>query len=135
MAPFDTARKLQKGGKETPPNPQTRVTIRRKDDSTRQASGMRAVRRDLRREGETLCDFAWRLHDYPRPLAGPWSHWRTLLSMSNLAIVLNDEGRYAEAEKLDRETLDTQRRVLGPENMARAAITRRSRPVVLTLDT
>jgi hypothetical protein len=38
-APFDTARTLQKGGRETT-NPQTRVTIRRKDDAIRQASGM-----------------------------------------------------------------------------------------------
>ena len=36
--------------------------------------------------------------------------------MNNLAIVLCDEGRYAEAEKLHRETLDIRRRVLGPEH-------------------
>ena len=33
-----------------------------------------------------------------------------------MANVLDDEGHYAEAEKLDRETLDIQRRVLGPEH-------------------
>jgi hypothetical protein len=33
-----------------------------------------------------------------------------------LANVLSYEGRYAEAEKIDRETLDIQRRVLGPEH-------------------
>jgi hypothetical protein len=36
--------------------------------------------------------------------------------MSNLATDLGDEGRYAEAEKLDRETLAIRRRVLGPEH-------------------
>jgi hypothetical protein len=36
--------------------------------------------------------------------------------MNSLAIVLDEEGRYAEAEKLDRETLDIRRRVLGPEH-------------------
>lgn len=34
----------------------------------------------------------------------------------NLALVLDQEGYYAEAEKLDRETLDIRRRVLGPEH-------------------
>ena len=36
--------------------------------------------------------------------------------MNNLANVLDDEGHYAEAEKLYRETLDIRRRVLGPEH-------------------
>ena len=36
--------------------------------------------------------------------------------MNNLAMDLMEEGHYAEAEKLDRETLDIQRRVLGPEH-------------------
>jgi non-specific serine/threonine protein kinase/serine/threonine-protein kinase len=36
--------------------------------------------------------------------------------MTNLANVLKDEGHYAEAEKLYRETLDVERRVLGPEH-------------------
>jgi hypothetical protein len=38
---------------------------------------------------------------------------RTLLA---LAWALGQEGRYAEAEKLDREVLDIERRVLGPEH-------------------
>src|ERR1035438_8552798 len=36
--------------------------------------------------------------------------------MNCLATALDDEGRYAEAEKLYRETLDIQRRVLGTEH-------------------
>ena len=36
--------------------------------------------------------------------------------MSNLAIVLDAEGRHAEAEKLEREALGIQRRVLAPEH-------------------
>jgi hypothetical protein len=36
--------------------------------------------------------------------------------MGNLASILDSEGHYAEAEKLYRETLVLQRRVLGPEN-------------------
>jgi tetratricopeptide (TPR) repeat protein len=36
--------------------------------------------------------------------------------MINLGDVLYHEGRYAEAEKLARETLDIRRRVLGPEH-------------------
>jgi tetratricopeptide (TPR) repeat protein len=42
------------------------------------------------------------------------------MSMSNLANIITQEGRYAEAEKLQRETLDIQRRVLEPENPATA---------------
>ena len=33
-----------------------------------------------------------------------------------MALVLKDEGQYAEAERLFRETNDIQRRVLGPES-------------------
>jgi non-specific serine/threonine protein kinase/serine/threonine-protein kinase len=40
----------------------------------------------------------------------------TLTSMRGLGRNLMRQARYAEAEKLDRETLDTQRRVLGPEH-------------------
>ena len=36
--------------------------------------------------------------------------------MDNLANILQYEGRYAEAERLHRETLDVQRRVLGPDH-------------------
>lgn len=41
--------------------------------------------------------------------------------MNNLAFLLSREGRYAEAEKLTRETLDLRRRVLGPEHPLTAA--------------
>jgi len=50
-----------------------------------------------------------------RRVLGP-EHPNTLISMNNLALVLNHEGHYAEAEKLYRETLDIQRRDLGPEH-------------------
>jgi non-specific serine/threonine protein kinase/serine/threonine-protein kinase len=36
--------------------------------------------------------------------------------MNSLAIVLVKEGIYAEAEKLDRDTLEIRRRILGPEH-------------------
>jgi eukaryotic-like serine/threonine-protein kinase len=36
--------------------------------------------------------------------------------MNNLAITLNDENRHSEAEKIYREALDVERRVLGPEH-------------------
>src|ERR1022692_1185463 len=36
--------------------------------------------------------------------------------MNNMAIVLNHQRRFTEAEKLHRETLDIQRRILGPEH-------------------
>jgi tetratricopeptide (TPR) repeat protein len=39
-----------------------------------------------------------------------------LASATVLAFILNEEGRYDEAENLHRETLDVQRRVLGPEH-------------------
>ena len=41
--------------------------------------------------------------------------------MTNLAIVLSREGRYSEAEKLEREELDISRRVLGAEHPQTAA--------------
>jgi tetratricopeptide (TPR) repeat protein len=36
--------------------------------------------------------------------------------MSELANTLSEEGKYTEADKLLRETLEIQRRTLGPEN-------------------
>jgi tetratricopeptide repeat protein len=36
--------------------------------------------------------------------------------MTNLASTLTQEGHYPEAERLQRGTLDIQRRVLGPEH-------------------
>jgi len=41
--------------------------------------------------------------------------------MSALASTLRGEGHFAEAEKLDRETLDIQRKVFGPEHPATLA--------------
>jgi tetratricopeptide (TPR) repeat protein len=45
------------------------------------------------------------------------------MSISNLAGILANEGRYAEAEKLCRETLDVQRRLSGPEHYTTAIST------------
>jgi serine/threonine protein kinase/Tfp pilus assembly protein PilF len=53
--------------------------------------------------------------DVRRRVLGPRNP-DTLVSMSDLAWVLQEEGHYAEAEKLYRETLTIQRRVLGPEH-------------------
>jgi hypothetical protein len=49
--------------------------------------------------------------------SGPriWTHTRWRISHDE-GRYRHDEGRYAEAEKLDRETLDIRRRVLGPEH-------------------
>ena len=38
------------------------------------------------------------------------------MSMNNLSTMLVMEGRYGDADKLERETLDIQRRVLGPNH-------------------
>jgi tetratricopeptide (TPR) repeat protein len=46
---------------------------------------------------------------------GP-SHPITLAARNNLAQIYCDEGRYAEAETLDIETLDSRKRALGPDN-------------------
>src|SRR5262249_6780772 len=40
----------------------------------------------------------------------------TLLSRHHLCVVLDDQGDFAEAEKLERDTLDMRRRILGPEH-------------------
>jgi len=40
-------------------------------------------------------------------------HPSTLVSMSNLAGVLSDQGKYAEAEKMHRSTLALREKVLG----------------------
>jgi tetratricopeptide (TPR) repeat protein len=49
-------------------------------------------------------------------LLGP-EHPYTLTSMSNLALVLDDQGRYEEAEAINRQTLAQSTRVLGPEHL------------------
>jgi tetratricopeptide (TPR) repeat protein len=41
----------------------------------------------------------------------------TLANMENLAAMLGNQGKFAEAEKLQRETFELERRVLGPENL------------------
>jgi hypothetical protein len=46
---------------------------------------------------------------------GP-EHPDTLMSMSNLAEVLNRQGKYEEAESMNRQTLARQEKVLGPEH-------------------
>jgi tetratricopeptide (TPR) repeat protein len=46
---------------------------------------------------------------------GP-EHPNTLSSIVSLALVLKQEGRYAEAEKILRQALDIDRRTLGPEH-------------------
>jgi eukaryotic-like serine/threonine-protein kinase len=43
-------------------------------------------------------------------------HPDTLYSMSNLASVYSGEGKYAQAEALDSQTLEIRRRALGPEH-------------------
>jgi tetratricopeptide (TPR) repeat protein len=43
-------------------------------------------------------------------------HPETLVSMGNLATVIADQGRYADAEKLYRQTLQIDRRILGPSD-------------------
>jgi tetratricopeptide (TPR) repeat protein len=52
-----------------------------------------------------------------RRVLGP-EHPHTLASMGDLAKCFAGQGRYAEAEKLLRETREIQRRVLGPEQIA-----------------
>ncbi len=39
-----------------------------------------------------------------------------LTAAGNLALYLFDQGKHAEAEQMQRELLDVQRRVLGPEH-------------------
>jgi len=55
--------------------------------------------------------------DIRRGILGP-EHLDTLRSMNDLSITLREEGRFAEAEKLDRNLVDVERRVLGPEHPA-----------------
>jgi tetratricopeptide (TPR) repeat protein len=42
----------------------------------------------------------------------PW----TLMSMSNLAVVLDSQGKYEEAEEMHRQTLELREKVLGKEH-------------------
>ena len=46
---------------------------------------------------------------------GP-EHPDTLTSMSNLALVLDSQGKYEEAEAMNRQTLARREKVLGPEH-------------------
>ena len=43
-------------------------------------------------------------------------HPHTLTSMSNLAIALPQQGKYDEAEKMHRQTLELREKVLGKEH-------------------
>jgi tetratricopeptide (TPR) repeat protein len=43
-------------------------------------------------------------------------HPRTLMSMSNLADVLKDQGKYEQAEEMLRQALELQETVLGQEH-------------------
>ena len=44
-------------------------------------------------------------------------HPPTLASMSNLAIVLHQQGKYEEAEKMHRQTFPLRKKVLGEEHL------------------
>jgi Flp pilus assembly protein TadD len=46
---------------------------------------------------------------------GP-EHPNTLAIMSNLALVLNSQGKYEEAEVMNRQTLALREKVIGPEH-------------------
>src|SRR5262249_11183634 len=50
-----------------------------------------------------------------RVVFGP-EHKNTLMGASNLAEILTNEKKYAEAEALQRDTLAIQRRILGPDH-------------------
>ena len=43
-------------------------------------------------------------------------HPNTLLSMGNLALVLSNQGKYQQAEEMNRRTLELRERVLGKEH-------------------
>lgn len=51
-------------------------------------------------------------------------HPSTLTSINNLAEALTDQGKYAEAEKMDRETLALRKEVLGGEHPSTVLIMR-----------
>jgi hypothetical protein len=48
-------------------------------------------------------------------MLGP-EHPDTLMTRNNLAIALNEQGKYAEAETQDRELIKLYEKVLGPEH-------------------
>ena len=52
--------------------------------------------------------------DVTTKVLGP-EHPDTLITMSNLAVVLNRQGKYKEAELMNRQTLARREKVLGPE--------------------
>ncbi|PVH71367.1 hypothetical protein DL98DRAFT_435313, partial [Cadophora sp. DSE1049] len=43
-------------------------------------------------------------------------HPDTLMSMNNLAAALTGQGKYVEAEEINRQTLELSQKVLGPEH-------------------
>ncbi|MCJ1443150.1 MAG: hypothetical protein MMC23_003648 [Stictis urceolatum] len=53
--------------------------------------------------------------DLRKEMLGP-QHLGTLISMNNLALVLNRQGKYEEAEAMHRQTLDL-KEVLGPQHL------------------
>jgi hypothetical protein len=44
-------------------------------------------------------------------------HLDTLTSISNLALVLGSQGKYEEAEAMNRQTLAQREKVLGPKHL------------------
>jgi hypothetical protein len=56
-----------------------------------------------------------RLHEVRMRLHGA-EHPATLTTANNLAASLSDQGKYAEAERIEREVLVARKRVLGPEH-------------------
>ena len=85
--------------------PEHTTTLKRctnwRERSTARASGTRAANSSSRR---------W------SPAASWTEHPATLKTVMNLAIVLRGQGRPDEARKINEQTLEIQRRVLGPEH-------------------
>jgi malate/lactate dehydrogenase len=50
-----------------------------------------------------------------KTILGP-EHPKTLTSMTNLASTYSNQGRWAEAEKLEVQVMETRKTVLGPEH-------------------
>ena len=70
------------------------------------------------RAGALKTDWTEPLHDaHPieQRVLGP-DHPKTLFARDSLATILTRTGRYVEAEKLERGTLDIEQRVLGPDH-------------------
>jgi len=98
------------------PTPRVRPRASRHVD-VHDESGFRLLRRGQVRAGRYTPepDFGDQA-----PLLGP-EHPATLASIYSLAVVYEHEGKYAQAEELNRETLEIRRRVLGAEHPATLA--------------